>query len=467
MEVPKGQFGSITSVEPSPINVVLATVAEAVLDQTSFRRVLIVLFSQQVLPETEDSVGVEAYVVRGLNAQEEKVVQDYFTHGGRIHSNAFSPEFQLKGSYYITRREAHPELWRRIPSRRRYFPPAQWRSEHLLITPLSTREGIIGAILMDDPRDGAEPGEKTLRILESLAKVAVLALEDAKHSKIGDHSPELFHLLVENCMVGFFVTTSNRIIYANSRAVELFGYPREELYALQPWWQLIHPEDRGVLGQSGGKNEPQEARVRGFRKDGTLLWLLIRTYSMEYGAQQAHFVNLWDMTEQVRLEEMLRQKAVRDPLTGLFNRHYFEESIHTELRRSQRYGRPLTLVMADLRGFKRVNDRLGHARGDEVLRAIGQIIRETLRGSDWVIRYGGDEFLLVLPETAGPVDALIMRIRSAIDQWNHRYLPEIPITVDFGWATWTPDNPRSIHELLAEADARLYEEKRKASLSGR
>jgi GGDEF domain-containing protein len=70
--------------------------------------------------------------------------------------------------------------------------------------------------------------------------------------------------------------------------------------------------------------------------------------------------------------------------------------------------------------------------------------------------------LLVLPETAGPVDALVTRLRSAIENWNRKNFPEIPITIDIGWATWTPEKPRSVPELLAEADARLYEEKRKS-----
>lgn len=457
----KGAEGRTSEVAPS-IQAVLETIAEAVLDQTSFRRVLVLLFAEPMVPGADISGTVETYAARGLTAEEERRVKEYLAQGGGFHGIAFSPESRVRSSYYLTRREAHPELWKKIESRRRYLPPARWRSEHLLITPLTTQAGILGAILMDDPRDGTEPGDKTLRILESLAKVAVLALEDAEGGETWGGQREVFRLLVENCMVGFFVTSANCILYANTRALELFDYPREELYGLQPWWQLIHPEDRNALWESEGRSKSQGVRVRGVRKDGTVFWLLLRTYPMEFGGQRAHFVDLWDMTEQITLEEMLRQKAIRDPLTGLFNRHYFEESIHTELRRSQRYGRPLTLVMADIRGFKKVNDRLGHAKGDEVLRAIAQIIRETLRGSDWVIRYGGDEFLLVLPETPGPVDALITRLRSAIEQWNRRYLPEIPMTVDIGWATWTPDKPRSIEELLAEADARLYEEKRKA-----
>lgn len=464
MAVVGGPAGGVTTEAMPPVQAVLEAIAEAVLDQTSFRRVLVLLFAAPLAPGTDTVGRVERHAARGLTAEEERRVGEYLARGGGVPSTVFSSEFRVRGSYYITRRAAHPELWRRIESRRRYLPPARWRSEHLLITPLITEGGIVGAILMDDPRDGTEPGERTLRILEGLAKVAVLALEDAEGVEAGGYARDLFRLLVENCMVGFFVTAANRILYANARALDLFGYPREELYGLQPWWQLIHPEDRSALWESERIGKPQGIRVRGFRKDGTVFWLLIRTYPMEFGAQRAHFVDLWDATEQIQLEEMLRQKAIRDPLTGLFNRHFFEESIHTELRRSQRYGRPLTLVMADIRGFKKVNDRLGHAKGDEVLRAIAQIIRETLRGSDWVIRYGGDEFLLVLPETPGPVDPLVTRLRSAVEQWNRQYLPEIPITVDIGWATWTPDKPRSLQELLAEADVRLYEEKRKAVL---
>jgi len=444
------------------IQAVLETIAEAVVDQTSFRRVVVILFSQPITPGKGESAAVRSCAIRGLTGPEEARLREYLAAGGEVPSKIFSPPFRIGGSYLINQKEAHPELWRRIESRRRYFPPAKWRNEYLLAIPLSTRAGFIGTILMDDPRDGAEPRENTLRTLENLARVAVLALADADRLENPADGEELYRAIVENCMVGFFVTAANRIVYANSKAIELFGYPREELYQLYPWWQVIHPEDRGFVREEAESINPKGQRVRGFRKDGSCFWLLVRTYSMEYGTQRAYFADLWDITEQVTLEQMLRERAMRDPLTGLFNRQYFEESIHTELRRSQRYGRPLTLVLADLRGFKRVNDRFGHAKGDEVLRGIAQTIRETLRGSDWVIRYGGDEFLLVLPETAGPVDALVMRLRSAIENWNRKNFPEIPITIDIGWATWTPEKPRSVPELLAEADACLYEEKRKS-----
>ena len=98
----------------------------------------------------------------------------------------------------------------------------------------------------------------------------------------------------------------------------------------------------------------------------------------------------------------LQLNAVTDPLTDLYNRRLFAETFETELNRARRYVQPLGLVMLDLHRFKEVNDKHGHPRGDEVLRAAAATLKKALRTSDYAFRIGGDEFALILPQTDAP-----------------------------------------------------------------
>jgi two-component system cell cycle response regulator len=116
--------------------------------------------------------------------------------------------------------------------------------------------------------------------------------------------------------------------------------------------------------------------------------------------------------------------------------------------------------MADLAGFKRVNDTLGHQEGDRVLTGVAEVIRSQLRESDWAVRYGGDEFLLTLPETGPDIETLLKRLERAVDSWCRENVVDVPVGIDFGWATWRPDDPQPIASVVREADDRLYEAKR-------
>ena len=163
----------------------------------------------------------------------------------------------------------------------------------------------------------------------------------------------------------------------------------------------------------------------------------------------------------VRLEEELKRQAIRDPLTDLYNRRYLDEVLKAEVRRAQRYGHPFTVMILDLDEFKGVNDRYGHLKGDEVLRAVADLLRETVRESDLIFRYGGDEFLLIFPETNGEARRLANRLRRGLTRWGKdQGLEGVNLGVSFGVAHWTPDNPLSVEELLRRADSGLYRAKR-------
>ncbi len=160
-------------------------------------------------------------------------------------------------------------------------------------------------------------------------------------------------------------------------------------------------------------------------------------------------------------QEQLRQQAVRDPLTQLYNRHYFNEVIRFEIERADRYDHPLSLMMIDIDGFRAVNNHLGHLKGDEILCAVAKIIEESVRVSDRVIRYGGDEFLILMPETNGDSERVHTRLKGAIDRLS-RELPlnGLSIGLSIGTSTRLPHDPRMLEEILEEADQRMYADKR-------
>jgi len=161
-----------------------------------------------------------------------------------------------------------------------------------------------------------------------------------------------------------------------------------------------------------------------------------------------------------QLFDELRENSLRDGLTGCFNRTHAIDVIDTELRRARRSQSPVSLIMFDLDHFKCINDRHGHLCGDSVLAAVGAKMREVLRGSDMKCRYGGEEFLVLLPET--PIEGA-KRVADTL----RRELSELPIgwkgevvrvTASFGVSVAMPSevDPAA---LIARADAALYRAK--------
>src|SRR6202171_1859449 len=152
----------------------------------------------------------------------------------------------------------------------------------------------------------------------------------------------------------------------------------------------------------------------------------------------------------------LELNAVTDPLTNLYNRRLFAETFEKELNRARRYSHPLGLVMLDLHRFKEVNDKHGHPRGDEVLRAAAATLKKALRTSDYAFRIGGDEFAVLLPQTdAEQALALSRRVETVFAEMLQPLQLIIGVGMDHGVATFPQDGEQA-DQLIRVADERLY-----------
>ena len=158
------------------------------------------------------------------------------------------------------------------------------------------------------------------------------------------------------------------------------------------------------------------------------------------------------------LEEQ-RQKALIDPLTGLPNRAAWSERLEHEIGQWQQHGNSLLLAMLDLDHFKRINDNYGHLAGDKVLKIIANVLRKRLRGSDFIARFGGEEFVLLLPNTPWPVGARIVEaLRAAIEACPFHFKGErVTITVSVGLSAFKPGDRSEL--VIKRADQALYRAK--------
>jgi diguanylate cyclase (GGDEF)-like protein/PAS domain S-box-containing protein len=163
------------------------------------------------------------------------------------------------------------------------------------------------------------------------------------------------------------------------------------------------------------------------------------------------------------LRETLRDQSIRDPLTGLFNRRFMEDTLGRELQRAKRRSQPLAVVFLDLDHFKRFNDIHGHDAGDAVLRSMAGLFQQHFRGEDVVCRFGGEEFAIILPEASAKSAAMrVEQLRQTAKKFKVSYKEQIldAVTFSIGIAAF-PENASSGEELLQIADACLYESKAK------
>lgn len=275
-------------------------------------------------------------------------------------------------------------------------------------------------------------------------------------------------------------TPEGRATFANEAYCRYFGIKHEEVTNHAIWGHVLQPDVEALRAKIESLTTKQPASIslaRNRRVDGEMRWLEWTDRGIFDETGQLIEVQAVgrDIDEEVRLrkelEENLRTtetQAMTDPLTGLLNRRAIMEHADAEWQRAQREKRPLSLVMMDMDRLKQVNDTLGHLAGDEALKALANLLRSSMRRYDWAGRWGGDEFLLVLPgadaEEAYSV-AERLRLRFKQKKVELKDQTEFELHVSMGVASQLEDENAkdSLENLITRADQSLY----KAKQSGR
>jgi len=293
--------------------------------------------------------------------------------------------------------------------------------------------------------------------------------QDTGESKRSQEERELrYRSLFEGVPIGLYITTPDGLILdANRTLVEMLGYPdKEALLGTKASQIYANPDDREkerALLAHANVVQGFETELR--RQDGTTIWVrdTCRVVFDERGQIRWYEGSLQDITEQKEYEKDLSYMARHDPLTGVFNRHALAEILDNEISRARRYEHPIGILMIDVNRFKEVNDTYGHEMGDRILCQVAEALRQSVRDSDVVVRYGGDEFLVLLVETDGETEIVKARIQKEISRRGQMsFLAEFPVTLSIGTAHWDPGVEESIERVLNRADRAMYEEKRRA-----
>jgi diguanylate cyclase (GGDEF)-like protein/PAS domain S-box-containing protein len=319
-------------------------------------------------------------------------------------------------------------------------------------------------------RKGMSSDRLAPRLLEALTGHRSLVASLSGQSRADDRFQAAFQQAAAGmAIVALEGPEAGQLVVANAAFAEMIGRTADDLTGTNPE-QWTHPPDlpdgfsdplsvlaRGLLYQTGFEQRYVHA-------DGHLISAVGTAASfVDEDSRRVAIIQLLDISERKRHERELEYLADHDALTGQFNRRRFAAELARELARIQRYGGRGALVVLDLDGFKSVNDSLGHAAGDELIAALANGMRHTLRESDVFARTGGDEFAALLPEADTEAAQVVcekllavIRRAGAISRGDRH----ARVTTSIGVALFEARERRTAEDLLVEADIAMYDAKK-------
>jgi len=265
--------------------------------------------------------------------------------------------------------------------------------------------------------------------------------------------------------------------YIGPQIEQLLGWSPASWVTVEDWASRMHPEDRAwvvdyCVSQSKSGTD-HEADYRALTKDGEYVWIrdVVHVVRNEQGEVQALIGFMFDITERknteqklIVLQKELEELSFKDALTGVYNRRMFDSVMEVEWANAKRNHQPLSLLMLDIDYFKQYNDFYGHIHGDECLKRVAkELSKVATRSRDFFARFGGEEFIIVLPETDEKAAKMIAeRCRSLIFKAqipHEKSLVSQMLTVSIGVSTIIPIHSDEAINFIAAVDRQLYQAK--------
>ena len=361
----------------------------------------------------------------------------------------------LDGGRYPAAGRDHPALMNVAPTASR-----RWHSFHIR----QHRQPLLAVKLKVSPLEAPGDTEPGHHVLIAIGEIAA---DNAEPGLLAQHQPQLRQVF-ENLPMGVCMIDAGGYLRQVNRAFcEFFGYPESELLNAH-FRKLLPPQSRQAAEKRHAASFPNALNQRRSLEvrlhDGATRTVMLEdTIGRDERGNPQRIAFLVDITQRRDLERRLEEKnrrleylATRDDLTGLHNRRMGWELLERALERGQRLGDKVAVAMLDLDHFKAINDRHGHAVGDTVLKEFSHFVAGALRSSDTLIRWGGEEFLMILPG----VDRFSAQatVNRVLAQLRHRVLSPLELRVSFS-AGVGEHRQQTSKGLLEEVDLALYQAK--------
>ena len=274
-------------------------------------------------------------------------------------------------------------------------------------------------------------------------------------------SEEMYRTIFETTGTAMvIIDKDNTLSLVNREFEELSGYSKEELEGKMSWTRFVAEEDLQMMQEYHYKRRrdsfsaPRHHDFRFMNRYGKKMHVILTIGFLPSSKQSV--ASILDITRHKKLEKELKYLSWHDPLTGLYNRNFFEQEMH-RIEEEQIF--PVGIVVCDVDGLKLVNDTLGHYKGDELLVTAATIVKDVLRQEDVVSRIGGDEFAVLLPnEGKDQLEKIYDRIISVVNQYNENN-PSISLSISIGFSAREGNKYLSMDDLFKKADNNMYREK--------